>query len=173
MRGVIFKWSWCCVDFYRTFTPMSEICQKEWHRLRTLLLEVNNQLRVRVGAIFDPYGLTFQQYNALQILQAQSGKGTEHSFSTQDLRAALWDKSADSSRLVSRLVQKGWVNKQVCPADSRRVSITLSEAGAALLTDIEAQMATVNQALQSVSVSEAQLLNELLSRIEAGFGVTV
>jgi DNA-binding MarR family transcriptional regulator len=149
---------------------MSEVCQQEWHRLRTLLVSVNHQLRLRVAAIFDPHDLTFQQYNALQVLQKQSLQPADHSFSTQDLRAALWDKSADSSRLVHRLVQKGWVNKKVCPADSRRVSITLSEKGIALLETVDAQMVAVNAALQSISESEAQLVNDLLARIEAGFG---
>ena len=80
--------------------------QSEYHHLRANLLRVSAWLRQEVNHILEPFGITQQQLNALRILRGQMNVVRTTSFSTNDLRDLLLDKSADTSRLVDRLVEK-------------------------------------------------------------------
>lgn len=140
--------------------------QNEYHHLRTNLLRVSGWLRQEVNLILDPVGITQQQFNALRILRGQMNKVRTTSFSTNDLRDLLLDKSADTSRLVDRLVDKGYVLKVPCNIDSRRVHLSLTEAGLQLLTDIDGKMSDLDAIFGHFTDEEAKQLNALLDRLQ-------
>ena len=88
------------------------------------------------------------------------------SFSTNDLRDLLLDKSADTSRLVDRLVDKGYVSKVPCNMDSRRVNLSLTDAGLQLLADIDGKMSELDAIFGHFTDDEAHQLNTLLDRLQ-------
>ena len=139
--------------------------QNEYHHLRANLFRVSGWLRQELNAILEPFDLTQQQFNALRILRGQMGVVRDRAFSTNDLRDQLLDKSADTSRLVDRLVDKGYVTKIPCTQDARRVNLTLAEKGVALLAKIDAKMSEMDAILGNITEKEAQQLNALLDRL--------
>jgi len=139
--------------------------QNEYHHLRANLLRVSAWLRQEVNVILEPFGITQQQLNALRILRGQMNVVRTTSFSTNDLRDLLLDKSADTSRLVDRLVDKGLVAKEPCSQDSRRVHLQLTAPGQQLLAEIDGKMNDLDAILGNLSVGEAQQLNAFLDRI--------
>lgn len=139
--------------------------QNEYHHLRANLLRVSGWLRQEVNAILEPFGITQQQFNALRILRGQMNVVRTTSFSTTDLRDLLLDKSADTSRLVDRLVEKGLVSKVPCMLDSRRVNLCLSEAGLQMLVHIDRKMNDLDAILNNLSEKEASQMNALLDRL--------
>jgi DNA-binding MarR family transcriptional regulator len=139
--------------------------QNEYHHLRANLLRIGAWLRQEVNTVLEPFGITQQQFNALRILRGQMNVVRSTSFSTNDLRDLLLDKSADTSRLVDRLVDKGYVLKAPCTIDSRRVNLKLSETGLQLLSEIDQKMSEMDAILGNVSEKEARELNGFLDRL--------
>lgn len=139
--------------------------ENEYHHLRSNLLRVSGWLRQEVNTILEPFGITQQQFNALRILRGQMGVARTRSFSTNDLRDLLLDKSADTSRLVDRLVEKGLISKTPCTQDSRRVDLKLTEQGVELLCRIDDKMAELDDILGNLTEKEAKQLNIWLDRL--------
>jgi len=123
------------------------------------LMYTSNWLRHLSKNLFKPFGITNQQYNALRIL-----KGANKPLSTSIIRERLLDKMADTSRLVDRLAQKGYVIKRQCPDDKRLVDIELSQAGVELLKALNPQVEENNNQILNLTEEEADQLSFLLDK---------
>ncbi|MFB0908788.1 MAG: DNA-binding MarR family transcriptional regulator [Spirosomataceae bacterium] len=154
------------IDKLQVDKKQSANYQNEFHRLRVNLLYMGNWIRVEANKLLEEFELTQQQFNALRILRGQIGVERDTSFSTQDLRELLLDKMSDTSRLVDRLVKKEVIHKKPCDHDARRVHLTITEKGSALLTEIDSQMHRLDKIVNTLSESEAQQVNELLDKIK-------
>ena len=119
----------------------------------------------RQAAAFKGYGLTGPQYNILRILRGQHPLPATVAL----LIERMLDKTSNASRIVDKLEEKKLVTRTVCPANRRAVDIRITEAGLALLRQVdESGIANFNQSEQQhLSESELVLLNELLDKIRA------
>lgn len=91
-----------------------------------------DRLRAVEEALFARYDLTPQQYNALRLLRsAHPGK-----MPTLDLAARLVSRAPDITRLLDRLEERGYIERDR-PADNRRmVRISITDAGVNLLDEL-------------------------------------
>jgi DNA-binding MarR family transcriptional regulator len=122
-------------------------------------------LSLRQAAAFRPFGVTLPQFNVLRILRGQHPKPATVAM----LIERMLDKTSNASRIVDKLEEKKLVTRTVCPANRRAVDIRITEAGLALLRQIdESGIVNFNQDEQNqLSESELILLNELLDKIRA------
>jgi len=123
------------------------------------LIFTSNWLRDHMKLILKPFGITNQQYNVLRIL-----KGAKEPLTTSTIRERLLDKMADTSRLVDRLAQKGYVSKHQCPNDKRLVDIQLSKAGDDLLKVLNKHIKKNNDEMLNLTQKEADQLSFLLDK---------
>jgi DNA-binding MarR family transcriptional regulator len=72
---------------------------------------------------------------------------------------------SDTSRIVDRLVLKGLVKKEICPADKRLVDVTITEKGQDLLKKIDAAADINGQIMQNLSEEESEQLSTLLDKM--------
>ena len=114
----------------------------------------------RMRLFFKNYGITLKQYNILRIL-----KGAEGPLSTSQIRHRMLDKMSDTTRLIDRLITKGWVQKSVSESDRRLVDIMITEEGLALLEDISGIDVKTEEILSSLSEQEVQQLSDLLDKV--------
>ena len=148
------------------------------HRLRVTLLRTADAVTERATAFAETFGLTQQQFNALRVLRgrkrqeeaaAEAGEDLG-SFSTSDLRARLITRASDTPRLIDRLIQKGLVHKKPCDHDARRVHLTITDAGLALLRQLDVESTRLDAETVPVSDAEAARLADgleaLLKRLE-------
>lgn len=117
---------------------------------------VNEQMR----SFFGKEGITSQQFNILRIL-----RGAAAPLSTLQIRQRMLDKMSDTSRIVDRLLVKGFVEKTTCPSDRRLVDISITEKGSALLEKMDAYEKDVEALFSNLSDAEAKQLNILLDKI--------
>jgi DNA-binding MarR family transcriptional regulator len=88
-----------------------------------------DRLRIVEEELFDQYGLTPQQYNALRLLCAEHPRKIR----TLDLAGRLVSRAPDITRLLDKLEQRGFIERDR-DADNRRVvHIGITEAGRDLL----------------------------------------
>lgn len=87
-------------------------------------------------AVLEPlkkYDLTIQQYNVLRILRGQ--KGAPANLST--LQERMVDRNSNTTRLVDKLITKGYVKRQVCKSNRRKVEIFMTQEGNTLLSTLD------------------------------------
>ena len=82
------------------------------------------------------------------------------------LTERMIDKMSNASRLVEKLKQKGLVERNVCPADRRRVDIEITGKGLEVLEDISRIMEEeLTQRMSTLTSEEASQLNQLLDKL--------
>lgn len=133
----------------------------EHHRLRVNLLYTAGWLQGRIRSRLEPHGLSPQQFNALCILRSVHPEP----LSTADLRERMFDRSSDTSRLVDRLVARGWVTKAPCCEDRRRVDVTLTDAGLRLVCELDRLTTDLDATTGGLTDAEAAHLNVLLNKL--------
>jgi DNA-binding MarR family transcriptional regulator len=125
------------------------------------IMHTSSWLVQKLDAFFKPYGITHQQYNALQIVRLQLPNLT----SVTDIRSRLLDKMSDASRIVDRLKKIGLIEKSISIKDKRRVHIVLTKKGNDLLNIIEENTVYSSQMMEILSSDEVVLLNNILNKL--------
>ncbi|WP_425590013.1 MarR family winged helix-turn-helix transcriptional regulator [Flagellimonas algarum] len=132
-------------------------------RMRTMIhfALVGNKISEAFAAALKPYEVSEQQFNVLRILRGQ--KGTPANLSTINERMVT--KMSNTTRLVDKLLLKGYVDRAVCANNRRKVEITITNKGNTILTELDSVMeATEKQLLQKFNDKELEQLNLLLDK---------
>lgn len=124
------------------------------------LLYTANYLQNKQRELFEPFGITGQQYNILRILRGQH----PNSASAVEIKSRMLDKNSDVSRLLDRLIAKTLVRKSQCPNDKRATDIIITEAGLDLLNELDSAIHNMEKKILLLSTEESNQLNELLDR---------
>ncbi|MES2418729.1 MAG: MarR family transcriptional regulator [Bacteroidota bacterium] len=114
----------------------------------------------KVKEILNPYDITQQQFNVLRILRGQF----PHPCTINVLKSRILDKTSDVSRIVDRLIQKDYVNKNRSNRDKRAVDITISTLGLKLLKKLDHEIDFSSFIAPNLTTEEAVQLNVLLDK---------
>ncbi|MEU6265348.1 MarR family winged helix-turn-helix transcriptional regulator [Saccharopolyspora shandongensis] len=87
----------------------------------------------------------------------------------RDLVIRLGVDPSDMAKVVDQLAAAGYVDRARDMADRRRVSVSLTPAGRAVLADLDAEARAVqDKVLEPLDAKERQLLQGLLLRVHEG-----
>lgn len=117
----------------------------------------NDQLKQSMS----PYDITIQQFNILRILRGQYPRPSTINL----LKSRMLDKMSDASRIVDRLVQKGYVMKAGSSIDKRAVDILITKKGLSLLKQIDLEVDLSEMVAPNLTEEEAFQLNYLLDKM--------
>jgi MarR family 2-MHQ and catechol resistance regulon transcriptional repressor len=135
--------------------------QSEGQKAMINLIYTYNWVTERVRTFLAEEDITMQQFNILRILRGSDPKP----LSTLTIRERMLDKMSDTSRIVDRLVLKGWVEKKMCSADKRLVDVFITKEGKKLLERIDKKSDAMNATTAALSDAELEQLNQLLDKI--------
>ncbi len=109
-----------------------------------------------LSCTLHPYNLTLQQFNVLRIL-----RGCKKSPATlQYITVRMIHKTSNTTRLVDRLITKGLVERKQCHENRRKVDISITKQGLALLLKIDPYI--INKEVEIANrLSESDLQNLL------------
>jgi len=104
-------------------------------RSRTLihLMLIHNKLTENISHAFKPFGISTQQFNVLRILRGQQSKPANLS----TLNERMISKMSNTTRLVDKLIKKGYVDRIVCMSNRRKVEITITKEGLKVLSEMD------------------------------------
>lgn len=127
------------------------------------LLKTSSWVEERVKEALKPFGLTHAQLNALHLLYEDDPVP----ISAADLKTRILVSNPDVTRLLDRLVKKGYVLRETCPENRRKIDISLTEGGRKIF--VKAHLAT-KQALgnffnKQISKDEAKALRKILRKM--------
>ena len=128
------------------------------------ILRTADGLRRRLARVVEPHGITPQQYNVLRILRGSHPEPLP----TLEIRERLIEQAPGITRLVDHLDRAGLLRRERAPDDRRRVDCWITEAGLALLGELDAEVDAVDAAT-AADLSRKQLegLLEALAVIRA------
>ena len=113
------------------------------------------------ASYFKKFGITPEQFNVLRILRGSHPKTMMLSEITQ----RMIDKSSNCTRLVEKLRQKNFVNREICENNRRQVDISITDKGLQLLKKIDADTPEVTKVVEKLSKVEAKELNRILDKL--------
>ena len=112
--------------------------------------------------VLKQFGLSTPQYNVLRILRGQHGNPANLS----TLQDRMIDKSSNTTRLVDKLIQKGWVRRNVCEQNRRKIEIFITGDGLKILKQLDPIIEHKNKnILSNLSNNELEHLNNLLDKL--------
>ena len=122
---------------------------------------VNNKINERITAVLKPFEVSLQQFNVLRILRGQEGKPANLS----TLNERMVTKMSNTTRLVDKLLLKGYVDRATCPSNRRKVEITITEHGKNALKKMDVAMQNAeDDILKNFSDEELRELNNLFNK---------
>ena len=119
-----------------------------------------NWINERLKFFFEKEDITPQQFNILRIL-----RGAATPISTSQIRQRMLDKMSDTSRIVDRLITKGFVKKITCPGDKRMVDVTITPKGKKLLEKLDAFELTMDAVAGALTETDAKSMNKFLDKM--------
>lgn len=114
-----------------------------------------------VKEVLEPFGITQQQYNVLRILRGQYPSPATVTL----IKSRILVKMSDTSRIVHRLIQKGYVEKSINNCDKRAVDIIISDRGLSLLKKMDKDIDFSKFIIPNITQEEAEQLNILLNKM--------
>jgi DNA-binding MarR family transcriptional regulator len=118
-----------------------------------------DRLKALEESLFEEYGLTAQQYNALRILRAEHPRPLP----TLTVGARLVSRAPDITRLIDKLEDRRLVDRRRDSANRRVVYVAITTAGLDLLDSIAAPLAACHRRqLGHLTADELHRLVELL-----------
>jgi DNA-binding MarR family transcriptional regulator len=134
--------------------------RNEYQKSVVNIVYTYNWMTEQLKQVFEKEGLTMQQFNILRILRGNNGP-----LSTLQIRERMLDKMSDTSRIVDRLIIKGFVKKSVCKTDKRLVDVFITDKGKKILAKLDKAEDDMDNIINSISAAEAKVLNKLLDKI--------
>ena len=111
-----------------------------------------DRLRELEDALFAGWDITNQQYNVLRLLEAAHPKA----ISTQDVLKRLVSRAPDATRVLDKLAERKWIQRERSPDDRRAYLLGITAAGLAVLQEMDEPLRACHKA-QLGHLSAAQL----------------
>ncbi len=122
---------------------------------------VNNKINEMISVALKPFDVSVQQFNVLRILRGQNGKPANLS----TLNERMVTKMSNTTRLVDKLILKGYVSRITCPSNRRKVEINITDQGKNDLKKMDAAMQEAeNKILKNLTIEELEELNLLFDK---------
>ncbi|MEY3350888.1 MAG: hypothetical protein RIQ50_999 [Bacteroidota bacterium] len=137
--------------------------QSESQKAIVNLVYTYHWITEKIKTMLSQDGITMQQFNILRILRGSDPQP----LSTLTIRERMLDKMSDTSRIVDRLVLKGWVIKRTCASDKRLVDVSITKDGKRILEKIDKRIDDMNAVVSSLSQQDLKRLNELLDQMRS------
>ncbi|MBN8588471.1 MAG: MarR family transcriptional regulator [Rhodothermia bacterium] len=105
------------------------------------LLVASGHIRTLLDKIYTQHGITHGQYNVLRILRGVYPNG----YPRCDIIERMLEPSPDVTRLIDRLLKAGLVQRKASKSDKRLSVAVITQAGLALLAEMDALLEATHQ----------------------------
>ncbi len=120
---------------------LNRALKSKGHEALLALLRTADVAKHRFTDLFTREGVTFQQYNVLRILRDAGPQGLP----TLEIGDRMIERTPGVTRIVDRLVAKGWVDRERLSEDRRKVWCRVTAEGLDLLTRLDTPVSAADQ----------------------------
>tara|TARA_R110000787_G_scaffold38086_3_gene96245 strand:+ start:16332 stop:16790 length:459 start_codon:yes stop_codon:yes gene_type:complete len=127
------------------------------------LLKTSSWIEMQIKEALKPYDLTHSQLNVLSVLV----KSHPDPLDAKTIKESIIVASPDVTRLIDRLVIKGFVDRKTCPANRRKIDISVTENGMDFFFKVHrvAREALNNYFKDQLTEEEARMMYKLLGKM--------
>lgn len=127
------------------------------------LLKTGSWMEENVKKALKPFNLTHAQLNALYILFESHPEPV----SANELKKKILVSNPDVTRLMDRLVNKGYVLRETCPENRRKIDVSLTDSGRTLFMQahLSAKLALGDFFEKKITEDEAKELRRIMHKI--------
>ena len=136
--------------------------RNEYHKGLINLNYTVKQLSYEFLQFLKKHVLTEPQYNILRVLRGNRSDGPA---SIGFIKERMLDKSSDVSRIIDRLHEKGYIDRNENPDDRRQKDLVITKKGMDLLDKMYDCEKKFDGLLENLSADEVKELNRLLDKI--------
>ena len=107
--------------------------------------------------------MSIEQFNVLRILRGQKGQPVN----LQDIQDRMINKMSNTTRLVDKLILKGYVERFVCENNRRKVEIFITDTGLKLLNNLDPVVDETEKLITAaLNTEELKTLNTLINKLK-------
>ena len=127
------------------------------------LLKTGSWVEEKLKAAIKPFNLTHAQLNTLYILMDSDPEPV----CANELKSKILVNNPDITRLLDRLVSKGYVKRETCSVNRRKIDISLTDEGRNLFSKahLAAKQSLGNFFENQLTEEEAKELRRILRKI--------
>ena len=115
-----------------------------------------------IATLLKAFEISIEQFNVLRILRGQKGNAAN----LKDIQDRMVSKMSNTTRLVDKLILKGFVERFICEKNRRKVEIFITAEGLNTLTKLDPIIEDAEQAITgTLSQEELKTLNYLLTKL--------
>ncbi|MEL6671858.1 MAG: MarR family transcriptional regulator [Bacteroidota bacterium] len=135
---------------------------KEYFRTIYQIIKTGHRITDQVSMHLKPYGATEPQYNVLRILRFHP----EGPLTVKEIQDQMVQRSSNVSRIIDKLLAKGYVIRKECPTNRRKMDISLTEEGADFLKTLDRALQKLHHPWQhNLNTEELQQLRALIEKL--------
>ena len=128
------------------------------------VLLTTSLLESGVVRVLKSRGFTQASYNVLRILA-----GDDHALSCAQVRDRMVARVPDVTRLIDRLMDRGYVTRERADSDRRVVRVSITTAGRDAISGLDTELIRLHESqLSSLTPNDLTTLIEILSRARTG-----
>jgi len=86
---------------------------------------LSGKVEMQVKQALKPFGLTHEQLNILYALERKHPEKIH----VNPLKNALLVNNPDITRILDRLASKGYLKREICPENRRKMDVSITEQG--------------------------------------------
>ena len=140
------------------------MAKKQYFKTIYELITAGHQITDSVTKCLKKYGVTEPQYNVLRSLKEANGSPMP----VQELQEKMVQKSSNVTRLVDKLIAKGFVDRKECPSNRRKMDITIKDEGLEFLLKLDREVHKMHKpVMNQMTESELITLEKLLIKIKS------
>ena len=127
------------------------------------ILKTGYKINDELSSLFKKFDISLPQFNVLRILRGQKGKPANLS----TIQERMVHKMSNTTRLIDKLIQKGFVKRNICENNRRKIEIYITNSGLQLLDSIDDLLNSKESfILKKLKLDEKKELIRILSKIQ-------
>lgn len=126
------------------------------------LLLVHNKVQDALTTALKPYEVSLPQFNVLRILRGHKGNPAN----MYTINERMVARMSNTTRLVDKLVARGYVKRNTCEVNRRKVEIRITDQGLKALKKMDDAISEAEgNLLIDLQEKELRELNTLLDKV--------
>lgn len=126
------------------------------------IIETGHWITDEVNRALKELNVTEPQYNVMRILKQHK----DRPLTVQEIQAQMVQKSSNVTRIIDKLIAKGYVTRQECMTNRRKMDINISQEGLNYLKVLDKKVKALHQPMiDRITDEDAQLIRQLISKL--------
>ena len=144
-------------------SPENKVTIPLSRKLITSIVKKGTEFTEAVSQVLKEEKITIQQFNVLRILRGRKGEPA----SLQDVSKDMLHSNSNTTRVVDKLVAKGFSERIQCPGDRRQIELTITNDGLQLLSRLDKKVdERENELVQELNETEIKSLLKTLEKLD-------